>query len=708
VATLVFSTIGTALGGPVGSAIGALVGQSIDQQLLAPVRRGPRVGDLAVQSSSYGTQVPRVYGMMRVAGSVIWSTDLIENEAAGGAKGQPDLTYSYTVSMAVAVSSRPIKSIKRIWADGKLIRGAAGDFKIGTKFRVYDGGEDQDADPLIASSEGICMTPAYRGLAICVFEDLELAAFGNRIPFFTFEIEADEGPVAIADLLEDASGQLIRCNDQRTLEGYAAYGRSMRDAVEPLVSAFAVDLFDDGEGLSSPPPLEIPIGSDELGNSADGKAAARFARGQMASQAMPSSLRLTHYDPVRDYQSGEARSSIGTVGEDVQHDLPAVLSADQAKGLANAMLARAWTTRDRLTLRLPVSRMNCPPGAILAVPFMPVRWQVRKSTNDGFVTVVELRPGFARVGALMADPGRVANNPDAVIGPIALALFDVPDPMSIANEPAILLAATSTGDGWKARAVDLRIGDQQKVTPTARGKSVLGHALASLADGTPFLIDERGCVDVQLIDRDQWLLSCDDEALASGANAAVLGRELIQFGRAEPLGNGQFRLSRLLRGRGGTEWASSIHEAGEPFCLLRAGTVQKLTMPAPTLGATVEAGIGESSVSAIFKGECVRPLTPVRLQAESQSDGSLLLHWIRRSRAGFGWVDGVDAPLGETREQYRVVLASETQSFEFSSTEPCIVIGQASIATLGAGIIRASVQQVGDFAASRPTTIIVN
>jgi hypothetical protein len=226
-ATLVFSTIGTALGGPVGSAIGALLGQSIDQQLLAPVRRGPRVGDLNVQTSSYGTQMPRVYGTMRIAGSVIWSTDLTEQTNSGGAKGQPDVSYSYTVSMAVAVSSRRAMSIKRIWADGKLLRGAAGDFKVGTKFRFYSGDEDQVVDPLIASSEGISLTPAYRGLAMCVFEDLELAEFGNRIPFLTFEVEADDEPVSVAELLHDASRGLIAADDQRLLQGYAAYGRSI-------------------------------------------------------------------------------------------------------------------------------------------------------------------------------------------------------------------------------------------------------------------------------------------------------------------------------------------------------------------------------------------------------------------------------------------------------------------------------------------------
>src|SRR4051794_21846905 len=125
-ATLVLSTVGTVLGGPVGGAIGALIGQSIDRELLGPSTRGPRLGDLNIQTSSYGTQIPRIYGTMRVAGSVVWATDLVQSSSTTGAKGQPDTTFSYSISLAVALSSRPVAAIKRIWADGKLLRGEQG------------------------------------------------------------------------------------------------------------------------------------------------------------------------------------------------------------------------------------------------------------------------------------------------------------------------------------------------------------------------------------------------------------------------------------------------------------------------------------------------------------------------------------------------------------------------------------------------------
>src|SRR5438045_1024860 len=154
-ATLVLSTVGNALGGPVGGAIGALIGQSIDEQLLGPARRGPRLNDLNVQTSSYGTQIPRIYGTMRVAGSVIWATDLIESAQTTGAKGQADVTYSYSVSIAVALSSRPVAAINRIWADGKLFRGENGDFKVNTTFRFYDGNEDLEVDAGIGCIEGL-------------------------------------------------------------------------------------------------------------------------------------------------------------------------------------------------------------------------------------------------------------------------------------------------------------------------------------------------------------------------------------------------------------------------------------------------------------------------------------------------------------------------------------------------------------------------
>src|SRR6476469_381899 len=125
-ATLLLTAVGTAIGGPIGGAIGALAGRSIDGAVMGGGKReGPRLKELAVTTSSYGQPIARHHGRMRAAGTIIWATELSEHkDKSGGKKGQPSVTtYAYTTSFAVALSSRPIVGVGRVWADGNLLRG---------------------------------------------------------------------------------------------------------------------------------------------------------------------------------------------------------------------------------------------------------------------------------------------------------------------------------------------------------------------------------------------------------------------------------------------------------------------------------------------------------------------------------------------------------------------------------------------------------
>jgi hypothetical protein len=79
-----------------------------------------------------------------------------------------------------------------VWADGQEL-----DLTLLT-MRVYRGDEAQAPDPLIVAKEGAAAAPAYRGLAYVVFEKLPLAAFGNRVPQFSFEVVRAVGRLAPA------------------------------------------------------------------------------------------------------------------------------------------------------------------------------------------------------------------------------------------------------------------------------------------------------------------------------------------------------------------------------------------------------------------------------------------------------------------------------------------------------------------------------
>lgn len=709
-ATLILSTVGTALGGPVGAAIGALIGQSIDQQILGPAARGPRLGDLSVQTSSYGTPVPRIYGRMRVAGSVVWATDLSEGTETTGAKGQPATTFSYSVSFAVALSSRPILAIGRIWADGKLIRGADGVFSIPTIMRMHDGSEGQEVDPLIASIEGIGNAPGYRGLALAVFEDMALADFGNRIPFLTFEVIADENDPGLDLILADSARGAILAASSETVIGYAAYGQSMRSAAAPLAEAFGLELFDDGAVLRSPPSLAaLAVTDSDLGNGADNERVSRSQREQGAIRTVPAALRLAYYDPERDFQSGETRASAGEQGGGERSlELPAVVGAAQAKEIVHRCLARSWAQRDRLTLRLPPRFLGLEPGLRVAVPLSPAEWTVESCTIEGFVVAAELRPATSPTVSLAAQGGRIATNTSDAEQPLTLGLFEGPYDGSTDGDATLLLAASSPGGRWRQRPVVVTVAGQSFTYSTPRIRSLLGRALETLPPATADVIDFASSVEIELVNHDQWLTSCDDDSLFNGANLSMIGNELIQFGEAVATGTGRFRLSRLLRGRGGTEWAIGGHQSNEAFALLGDGRTVTLRLPQWVKGATATAapasGSGEA-VSALAGGEALRPLAPVHLAGAFDGSGSLSLSWIRRSRKGWAWLDEVDVPLGEAGEHYRVSVIGSAGVVEATCLVSQITLSAAELAALGPGPAVVEVRQIGDFAASRPASI---
>ncbi|MGN6550644.1 MAG: baseplate multidomain protein megatron [Pararhizobium sp.] len=217
-ATLVLGVAGAAIGGSIGGAIlgvsaatiggfvGSAIGSVVDSWIissLAPTQRieGPRLDSLRITSSTEGAVIPRVYGRMRMGGNIIWATDFREETKTttqgggkGGGGGKVQTTeYLYYASFAVALSEGPITGIGRIWADGKMLDTA------GITWRWYPGDESQSPDPFIVAKMGAANTPAYRGTAYVVFEELPLGNYGNRLPQLSFEIFR---PLADADTAE--------------------------------------------------------------------------------------------------------------------------------------------------------------------------------------------------------------------------------------------------------------------------------------------------------------------------------------------------------------------------------------------------------------------------------------------------------------------------------------------------------------------------
>ncbi|WOF43700.1 phage tail protein [Sphingopyxis indica] len=721
-ATLVLTVVGGIVGGPVGAALGAAIGRQADAAIFAPKgREGPRLADLKVQASTYGQQIPQLFGTMRVAGSVIWATDLIERRAkSGGGKGRPSVTeYSYAVSMAVALSSRRVRAIRRIWADGNLLRSASGTFKERCTFRWYDGSEDQAVDPLIASAVGSGSASAFRGTAYALFEELDLASFGNRIPSLTFEVEADAGDIDAGLIGDTLLGEAGRCAGQWPLSGYAASGDRARDALAPLFEVDAARLVSRSDGWQIAPASLAGdmVALADFREARGGEAASdRVEQRRAPLSALPGLIRLRHYEPGRDYQLGQQSHAVAGGGaREERIDLPAALPAAAARGLARRLAAAAADGRETCVWQADLAAMALPVGGRIALADASVWRLARRTVKASGVTIELLRHQPLADAGVPADPGVPVSAPDWPDATGVVRLFDLPSiGASAATAARIAVAGAGSNDGW--RGADCWFVPAAEAEPVALGSlrpaAAMGVLAAALAPGSPDLVDEAHVVIVELDNASMAFESVSHAQLLGGANRAMIGGELIQFQLAEPLSPTLWRLSRLLRGRAGTA-CDSEHAAGAPF--LSLDDAGALMLPEDLAGWAASGAarvqwaerndVALTELAVPSGGQAVRPLSPVHPRVSGDGEGGLIVEWTRRSRLDTGWRDEVDLPPGESRERYRVALDPAVPGLgPWECDRPLLHLDAAMAAGLAGGVAM-EIRQVGDLALSDPLTV---
>jgi hypothetical protein len=705
-ATIVFSSIGGAVGGPIGRNIGAFVGRSVDAALFGGSAGGARLRELDVTLSSYGQPLPRHYGRMRVAGSVIWATELEEHIESGGLLGGSG-GYSYTANFAVALASRPLVSLGRIWADGKLLRGAAGDLKVGGTLRLHAGGEGQQPDPLIVAHEGADQSPAFRGLAYVVFEQLELASFGNRIPSLTFEVFAD----AVCDLGRPAL-ELLGGADLAGDERGACDGFSVEDTLADTLAAIAPVVPVSVDGAAERPRIVFgddaaaPIVLAEPARAGDdrgfGKDSGEARRRDPPEAGGPAVLR--YFDSARDYlpalqyPSGRAAS-----GQPRMLELPATMHAGQARALVQRAAVRQLRTPDRLSWRSATCDPAVAPGTLVRLADRPGTWRVAQWQWSGFGIELELAPWgpLPLPGGEEGAPGRFAAPADLLPERSRVVACELPwnAQGALPDRARLAIAVSGAGPGWTGAA--LYAGDVAGQLWPLGGASRRPAALGTVADALPpagsLLLDRVSRVTVTLADPSLALASLPFAAITEESNLALIGEELVQFLRAEPLGDGRWRLSHLLRGCRGTEPAISTHVAGEVFALLdnRAVLIDAGTAGAPETVAALGRGDTGPALSAThLAGLSQRPLRPVHGRAASGLDGALVLSWTRRARGDWRWVDGTDVPVAEESERYLVTAEREGAVLRsWTALEPRLSLATAELAELAAGTVLAVRQQ---------------
>lgn len=244
------------------NALGLGIPGWLDKKFGPKGTEGPRLDDLSVQTSTYGADIPRLYGTISMAGNILWLEggklkEVVKKNKKGGKGGAsttPTKTYTYYATFALGLCEGPIAGIRRIWCSDTLLYNAGSDDpetiiasnRNATGWKLYLGSDDQQPDSRYEADVSPGNAPAFRGLAYLVFYDFELTDYANTLQASQFKVEVVVGEgkskrlISVATHSESTSGWSCCSNPgaEMPVVFAADWGGSYNDPLEINVYAY--------------------------------------------------------------------------------------------------------------------------------------------------------------------------------------------------------------------------------------------------------------------------------------------------------------------------------------------------------------------------------------------------------------------------------------------------------------------------------------
>ena len=181
-----FNPTGAYYGWMAGAAIGALVEKP-------GAIKGPMLDDLNIIGTEYGLCIPMVFGHPRLAGQIIWASQvrpIANTQKAGKGGGQKSTTFTYEVDVLIMLSENVTAGVARQWVNAEMIyNGVVTKAGVWSDVRIYPGDADQLPDPTYEAAVGVGRAPAYRGHTTIMVIGLQLGA-GKNLPNMEAEVGA--------------------------------------------------------------------------------------------------------------------------------------------------------------------------------------------------------------------------------------------------------------------------------------------------------------------------------------------------------------------------------------------------------------------------------------------------------------------------------------------------------------------------------------
>jgi hypothetical protein len=397
---------------------------------------------------------------------------------------------------------------------------------------------------------------------------------------------------------------------------------------------------------------------------------------------LPKSVTVLYSDSANSFQKATqtaATSENLTVENSVTHDLTRIaMDGNLAAKVVHVGLHEALIERTTATFTMNASNVDLDPGDIVRI----TRTDSQKDTLSLRIRKMTLGTDFSiETEATLADT-RVydtasvvaakwkASRPQVIPWEVDSTGFFLNLPClgpEDANQGGFLWAAAPMYRGanmsWQGAAL-LRSTDGVAYEPYAATDvgCIWGKTRSILKTNPRYGVwDDESVLEVRLFASFDLQTRPDIDVL-NGANTLIVGDEIIQFGKAESIGKTTWRLSHILRGRYGTDWAVNEHVLSENVLVFDRAAFQRLSsvedrakvLTYQTVSLSQTAPIPQKK-TFINTSEALRPYSPVHAKVAYDSGRNAVCTWIRRTRHSGQWTDGIgEVPLNEQVERYAV------------------------------------------------------
>lgn len=485
---------------------------------------------------------------------------------------------------------------------------------------------------------------------------------------------------------------------------------SPRAEIELLMSAFAFDATE-SEGVIRFVPrgraavAEFDIDDCVLPDQGD---ILKLTRAQETD--LPDIVSVTFIDGNINYGQGTISASriAGYSERKTEVGMPLVMDEIQAQAIADRTLAEAWIGRETARYALPPGRIDLDVGDVvnLVIDGRPREFRLTR-INDAWSRAIEAQRSEGAVYApLFPSIKPPAFESPPIYGRAILELMDLPmlRENDVGFAPYVAASATPFAG---ITLLDSATGADYALDTVLPVRAIIGETVFDFWPGPTAYFDIVNTLRVKLYSGE--IVSLDEATILSGrANALAIRNaegdwEILQFCNAALVDAGVYDLSKLLRGRLGTEHAMRNPVAAGARVVVLDGAIAQIQAALAERGVTRFYKWGPSVLDSsdvawqqgtfTARGVGLMPWSPVHVAGTRNGSGDLSITWVRRTRLGGVWADGADVPLNEESERYEVDILDGAN------------VARTIATTLPAATYTAA-QQTADFGSPQPSIAV--